>query len=47
MGTDFISAIASGGVKTNTPRRIQGVDDDNDTRQLSVDVLVKAGYYIE
>ena len=47
MGTEFVSAIASGGVKTNTPRRILVVDDDNDTRQLSVDVLVEAGYYVE
>jgi CheY-like chemotaxis protein len=47
MGTEFVSAIASGGVKTNTPRRILVVDDDNDTRQLSVDVLVEAGYHVE
>ncbi|MGA2869210.1 MAG: hypothetical protein ABSF34_08625 [Verrucomicrobiota bacterium] len=47
MGTEFVSAIASGGVKINTPRRILVVDDDNDARQLSVNVLVDAGYCVE
>jgi len=32
---------------TNPPRRILVVDDDSDTRQLSVDVLVGRGYEVE
>jgi DNA-binding response OmpR family regulator len=32
---------------TDTPRRILVVDDDNDTRQLSVDVLAGSGYDVD
>jgi len=32
---------------TNSPRRILVVDDDRDTRQLSVDVLVGSGYDVD
>jgi DNA-binding response OmpR family regulator len=32
---------------TNPPHRILVVDDDNDTRQLSVDVLVGSGYDVD
>jgi CheY-like chemotaxis protein len=32
---------------TNSPRRILVVDDDSDTRQLSVDVLVGSGYDVD
>ncbi len=32
---------------TNSPRRILVVDDDRDTRQLSVDVLAGSGYNVE
>ena len=32
---------------TNAPRRILVVDDDSDTRQLSVDVLAGSGYDVE
>jgi len=41
------SAVASATVKPNSKRRILVVDDDHDTRQLSVDVLVEAGYNVE
>src|ERR1700685_1658263 len=33
--------------QTNLPRRILVVDDENDTRQLSVDVLTGSGYDVE
>jgi DNA-binding response OmpR family regulator len=32
---------------TNSPHRILVVDDDSDTRQLSVDVLVGSGYDVD
>jgi DNA-binding response OmpR family regulator len=41
------SGMASTGAMANAARRILVVDDDNDTRQLSVDVLAGAGYYVE
>jgi DNA-binding response OmpR family regulator len=47
MGIEVVSAIALAGAKTNSPRRILVVDDDNETRQLSVDALVDAGYDVE
>jgi DNA-binding response OmpR family regulator len=47
MGIEVVSAIAFAGVKINSPRRILVVDDDNYTRQLSVDALVDAGYEVE
>ena len=33
--------------QTTSPRRILVVDDDTDTRQLSVDLLVDSGYDVE
>jgi CheY-like chemotaxis protein len=47
MGMEVVSAIALDGARTNSPRRILVVDDDDATRQLSVDVLVDAGYDVE
>lgn len=47
MGIEVVSAIAVAKVKTNSPRRILVVDDDNDTRQLSMDALVDAGDDVE
>jgi DNA-binding response OmpR family regulator len=47
MGIEVASAIAFAGVKINSPRRILVVDDDNDTRQLTVDALIDAGYDVE
>jgi DNA-binding response OmpR family regulator len=47
MGMEVVSAIAFSEVKTDPRRRILIVDDDNDTRQLSVDALVDAGYDVE
>jgi DNA-binding response OmpR family regulator len=47
MGMEIVSTIASAGVKTNSPQRILVVDDDNDTRQICVKVLVDAGYDVE
>ena len=47
MGKEITSTIASAGVKTNSPQRILVVDDDNDTRQLCVKVLVDAGYDVD
>jgi DNA-binding response OmpR family regulator len=41
------SAIASTENQTNPPHRILVVDDDRDTRQLSVDVLAGSGYDVE
>jgi CheY-like chemotaxis protein len=47
MDMEVVSNIAPAGARTNSPRRILVVDDDHDTRQLSVDVLVDAGYEVE
>ena len=41
------SRIAATGKRTNPQRRILVVDDDPDTRQLSVDVLTVSGYQVE
>jgi CheY-like chemotaxis protein len=32
---------------SNPPRRILVLNDDNDSRQLSVDVLASAGYEVD
>jgi DNA-binding response OmpR family regulator len=41
------AAVALVEAKGNSPRRILVVDDDHETRQLSVDVLIDAGYDVE
>jgi len=41
------SAIAPTEDQANPPHRILVVDDDSDTRQLSVDVLASSGYHVE
>jgi DNA-binding NtrC family response regulator len=41
------SPAASSGEQPNSSRRILVVDDDNDVRQLSVDVLIDSGYEVE
>jgi DNA-binding response OmpR family regulator len=41
------AAAASAPAGTNPPRRILVVDDKNDLRQLTIDVLVDAGYETE
>jgi CheY-like chemotaxis protein len=38
---------ASNRERSNPPHRILVVDDDNDVRQLSVDLLVDSGYVVE
>ena len=47
MGKEVKSAITCSKAKTNSPRRILVVDDDNNTRQLSVAALINAGYEVE
>jgi DNA-binding response OmpR family regulator len=41
------SAFVSAEAQVNPPRRILVVNDDNDTRQLSVDVLASVGYEVD
>ena len=41
------SSAASNLEQSNSSRRILVVDDDNDVRQLSVDVLIDSGYEVE
>ena len=41
------SPAASNREQLNSSRRILVVDDDNDVRQLSVDVLIDSGYEVE
>ena len=46
MNEGIKSAVATARLQTHPPR-ILVVDDDNDARQLSVDVLVDSGYEVE
>jgi DNA-binding response OmpR family regulator len=47
MGIGVVSDISFAGAKANPPRRILIVDDDNETRRLSVKALLDAGYDVE
>ncbi len=47
MGTGIVLTIASADSKVHSLGRILVVDDDSDSRQLSVNALVGAGYEVE
>jgi two-component system chemotaxis response regulator CheY len=47
MDMEIALIITAARVKIDSPQRILVVDDDHDTRQLSVKALVDAGYEVE